>query len=598
MNQVKIDAKTIREHLNGMSKESIVDCFLEVVNQASDQMQEVIVHIVEGCSGKNKAIPGNDAEKHADTAVNEYKPRMSDDLVAEKMSEILKDLDAIDNEELYFEAEGYEDYSQGYWGDNWVWEYSDPLGVGTVIMLFLNFAKDCVNDRKYEQALDIYDRVLELEMCVVNDYDGMYIGIEKLVAEELLQIDLKELALLTLYSDYQVRDKKERAADIYRYFSYPVFANIHVEDMRQVGREALEEENDFWEDWITLLSEKSGDLAARLLKEALLFVKGADGLAEMAKQNAAQHPSLFLEALKEYEINHEYQQMAELGSVAVAMIDKKYRIRSRIALKTAFAEYCLGHENEIKKLWQEAYLSDSNEVNYLRLFMAPDLAKSYAAAGGCLPEGVIKDNNSNYESGELDVNTLRAVTATNLRFLSGEFEKVKKTCVNPAESLGWSGKYIGTGIKLFLLYLYDSEGMNKAVNALAKDVSRMFGFRDNEDFYYLESEGAKGSDAAGMEAAVTTFWTAFQRWKQYFPMSDPEKKKYLSWAENIIDKRTTAIVGGKFRNHYSSVALLIMVLGEVKESWGNKGAKVATKERFRQKFPRHSSFSGALKEFL
>ena len=59
---------------------------------------------------------------------------------------------------------------------------------------------------------------------------------------------MKHLALLTLYADYQVLPAKERARDIYLYFSSSAFTKLHLEEMFHVGREELEETEQFWED--------------------------------------------------------------------------------------------------------------------------------------------------------------------------------------------------------------------------------------------------------------------------------------------------------------------------------------------------------------
>ena len=67
---------------------------------------------------------------------------------------------------------------------------------------------------------------------------------------------MKHLALLTLYADYQVLPAKERARDIYLYFSSSAFTKLHLEEMFHVGREELEETEQFWEDWIDLLKAK------------------------------------------------------------------------------------------------------------------------------------------------------------------------------------------------------------------------------------------------------------------------------------------------------------------------------------------------------
>lgn len=572
----------VEQYADGMSKEKMECCLLDIAKQIPKEKRQIFLEFMQNYRSDDKETSNNVS----------YKPRMSDQLVEEKRKEIMEWMDSIENQDLYLEANGYEDYSDGWHGD-WVWEYYDSMGIGTKIEIAVDFAKDCINDRRYQEALDILDKILDLGVLAGDDWDAMFVDIGQLKEENIIEIDLKKLALMVLYADYQVRDKEKRASDMYRYFNYDIFYNIHVEEMRHIGREELKDEKAFWEDWIELLSSKTGDLEARLLKEAALYAKGADGLADTARKYYVNHPSLYLEALKEYEMNHEYKKMAALGTEAVNRIDKKYKIRSEIALKTSFAEYYLGNEEKMKELWYEVYVSDMREVNFLRLFLEDNMARSFGMKGKDLPKIMQKENVYHNDRQELQENQLHSTTATCLAFLSGEFEKVWKACVNPPKSLGWTGEFIGYGIKIFLLYLYHGESLNKAVNNIADDIARSFGFKENEEFYYLDKElSAKTGGAA------ETFWMAFCRWKKYFTISDHEKSKYLSWVEGIIDKRTNAIVGGQFRNHYISVAMLISALGEVKESMGYQSARQELKARYKKRFPRHSSFNSAINEYI
>jgi hypothetical protein len=50
-------------------------------------------------------------------------------------------------------------------------------------------------------------------------------------------------------------------------------------------------------------------------------------------------------------------------------------------------------------------------------------------------------------------------------------------------------------------------------------------------------------------------------------------KSYVEWLESVINKRIDGIVGGKYRNKYNDVALLVATLGEVKELLGIKMVK-------------------------
>ena len=69
------------------------------------------------------------------------------------------------------------------------------------------------------------------------------------------------------------------------------------------------------------------------------------------------------------------------------------------------------------------------------------------------------------------------------------------------------------------------------------------------------------------------FWNYFQRWKAYFPMEQQERETYLAWAEKIVYSRADAIVSGQHRNHYGQSAQLLAIVGEIKESMGENGAK-------------------------
>lgn len=104
--------------------------------------------------------------------------------------------------------------------------------------------------------------------------------------------------------------------------------------------------------------EKRGDVASRLLQEAVLYCEGIHGLIKIADENANVHPMLYLAAMKEYDKNHEYSQIEAIGHNAVKKIDCNMVIRSKIALKAAFAADYLGHTEEMMSFCWEGFRSD------------------------------------------------------------------------------------------------------------------------------------------------------------------------------------------------------------------------------------------------
>lgn len=74
-------------------------------------------------------------------------------------------------------------------------------------------------------------------MCVWGEDEyADPVDIEMLIEKEIVHTDIKQLALLTLYTDYQVQEADNRAQDIYLYFSLYPFQKLHIEEMFSVGR--------------------------------------------------------------------------------------------------------------------------------------------------------------------------------------------------------------------------------------------------------------------------------------------------------------------------------------------------------------------------
>ena len=162
---------------------------------------------------------------------------------------------------------------------------------------------------------------------------------------------------------------------MYLYFACSTFAKLHMEELFHVGREELKDTEQFWEDWIDLLKEKNGDTEARLLKEAILYYKGIDGLYEMAEKNASVHPSLYLSVMEQYEKGHLYEKIEKVGENALSKIDGNLTIRSKIALRAAFASSCLNHEEKMMHFCWQSFISDSTQKKYIRIFAKEKMAK-------------------------------------------------------------------------------------------------------------------------------------------------------------------------------------------------------------------------------
>lgn len=450
-----------------------------------------------------------------------------------------------------------------------------------------------MDDRRYQEANDLYEWMWSMCVCCDEEFEDA-VDLERLIEERIVHTDMKQLVLLTLYADYQVQEPQNRAQDIYLYFSMYPFQQIHMEEMFHVGRESLTGTEQFWKDWIALLKTKNGAVEARLLQEAVLYKEGIQGLVKVADESCETHPSLYLTAMKEYDRSHAYKQIEEIGEKALNKVAQNLVIRSQIALKAAYASSCLMHTEKEMMFCFEAFRSDSTDKNFLRLFGTKEMATRYGLRGKEVLAARIKGNPEEFvRNEELRQNVLGDYGYNILLFYTGDFEKVKERSKNPKGSLGWSGSFIHYGIRLILLYLYQKPLPSKAAAAIASYV----GFSDDKDLGEVLSFENEMMEE-NRKHKTSMFWNYFQRWKQYFPMEEKERKRYLSWAEQIAHGRADAIVGGQHRNHYGEVAILLAIIAEIKEGMGVQGAKQEIFAEYKRKFPRHSAFQAEMRNYF
>lgn len=568
--------------LDGLTKEKLQKVILDMTDFLSEEQCGRLQGLIE--ESRNQKFEEGQLPVQA---------RMSQELVDEKMKRFEHWKQQIDEGELYLDTEEYEDYSSGYWDADWVTEYYDNQGIGEEIMSAVRFAKDCVDDRRYQEANAIYEWLWGMVVCTDNEYSES-LDIEMLAENKLIHADMKQVALLTLYADYQVLEPEKRAEDLYLYFSYGTFRKLHMEEMFHVGRESLENTEQFWEDWVALLKTKSGDTEGRLLKEAVLYRDGIEGLVQIAEENAAMHPSLYLAAMNEYREAHAYAKIEEIGKRALERMDDSLIVRGEIALKAAFASSCLQHEEDMMWFCRECFRSDSTDKNFLRLFGTEKMAEQYGITGKEALKNRVKGNQGHdRSSSELRKNIIGDYGYDILSFYMGDFENVRAASVNPKGSLGWSTSFIRYGIRLMLLYLYERSLPSKA----AATISAYIGFAEDRDYDDLMDFERKIAEESH-ERQVSIFWNYFQRWKRYFPMEDSKRRAHLTWAEKIVCSRADAIVSGQHRNQYREVAVLLAMTGEIKEDMGEQGAKREIFVEYKRKFPRHSSFQREMKDYF
>lgn len=156
--------------------------------------------------------------------------------------EILKELtdwcEKVEEGEIMLSSSGYEAYGESWWDSDWVTEYEDPMEIGPQLKRYYKEAEQAVYDRDYESASQMYRKLGTLNITTYDEEGGdlTEMGIEDMVSEKLVSLNLKQIAALTLYSIYQAYELPERIRRLYSFFSRRMFKDTGMEALRRMNR--------------------------------------------------------------------------------------------------------------------------------------------------------------------------------------------------------------------------------------------------------------------------------------------------------------------------------------------------------------------------
>ena len=509
----------------------------------------------------------------------------------------MQELERIQRGELeivaYFDEE-YDDWDYEYDRDEY--SYSDPEGVLQIVSGAINLVHRCIDCGNYIIAMELSEKVLELNIEVGGDYceyESDRMSFRELVDAGLVNSEVSGFMINSLYAVYFVKKGNSRLMGMFELFeTAQSISGITLEKVMQAGENELPGFPEFLSDWISFLGGKNGRLPDTLLSEAVSLVDDFEREADAAAKLAKTHPHLYKDVLERYAAYAEDKDLLGHAQEALTIVPPDKVVRGDIALLAAGYALRSGKNKLAEKCWMEALRSDSTPVNLLRLMNESNNYADYRDDVISVCESAKTDRYYSYYSRQLgDENRVSEITYYSLAFFTGQFEKVLKKGLNNKQKLGWSGSFMKPGIALFLLCLYNG-GMNElpvGCDAMRERVVR--------ELQFSTEEYQKGLVRGMAENDVALFSECFQKWKDTEGMKRDTQKKVLKKISTLISDRTAAILGGKYRNHYYDCAAYVAAYGEVLESRGEPGAKRKTLDDYHQAYIRYNAFTGELRKF-
>lgn len=475
--------------------------------------------------------------------------------------------------------------------------FRDPTGVIKDIERAMDLIHSCVDMEAYQEGSELADMLSVVEVSAegdYNDFDGSPLYIHELSSRDLLSCDFKNFVKECLYLTYMGNPLEERGGELLRIMGNFECYDIRLEDILQFGTMDLPDADEFLLKWIDYLGMQKGRGIEALLKEAQGMVQDDTVLIENARKYANEHPDLYEQILRMKLDSGNNDEMLRIGMEALDKVPDSYVIRSGIALLTAEYACKLKDHDIVEKCWVEAFRSDTNVINYLRIrFMTREWGH-YEAEVKLIYEQTYKRTASAnreciYDRNAQRENTLYKNDYCVMLFFDEQFDRVLATGMKEKNALGWSVTFMKQGLALFLLLLFEGrelptglkEMLNRGISACSFELEKY----------------SKGTDESFSGNNSEEFWKMFCQWKKHVQLSESERKKWLERIDKWIALRVAGVMENNRRNYYGECAEYIAAFGEVQESLGVISAKARMLEKYKNEYPRRRSFHQELRTY-
>lgn len=592
--------KAVDQAAAAMSKEQLAEFIHDTArtlpeNQREDFLAEMLLF----AAGKETHICPEPSKADQEAAAD----------FEQKRSFLRTRLERMESGELCLEGSLNPEYDDWYSSAEEEFLYSDPEGILDIIEEACRFVHQCVDCEEYQAACELTGILIGLDIMVGGEYQEYTdepININDLKSYHLGNVDYRTLVIDAARAAYCASALSERADELYITLMNSGRRDITLEMILQGGRE-LPEIDAFLPLWIEHLGRMTGSSAGKLLQEALELADDGEQLLANARKYCGEHPELYEQYLTANQGKTDADSLLAVGTEALEAIEKKYLVRSRIALLTSRTALEQDRPELAETCWLEAFRSDTRVVNYLRLLMeCRDFSNVREAAAQIYRETCSQLRKDSYflpTAGGGRENQLNPTQAYLLAFLGGEFDYVRERAMNATNSLGWSASFMKCGLAAFLLLLTEDGslpqdaaqqgGELKTMKPGAREMLRRIVAAVGFD----KSEYEKGTLRLIEESNEGWFLTCWNRWKRTVPLSREQREALLGWAEGLVTKRVQGIMEGNHRNYYGECAAYIAALGEAREAGGEPNGKQATMAKYMEAYNRRSAFRQVMRGY-
>ena len=213
-------------------------------------------------------------------------------------SRIRENLKSIELQEVTITGILNEEYDDWYDNSDEEFYYEDNSGISAMLEEACDFVHICMDRERYKEGFEVGNQMFAMKMLCDSEYGDEELSLGDMVYHELLNCDLKQVILDTVYCAYHAVTPERRPEALYWIIVNAKRDEITLEAIMQHGDEELPAFEDFLPLWITYLGDKTGHDADRLILEAVGLLNDVPLEVRYAEKYAAIHPGLYLNILE------------------------------------------------------------------------------------------------------------------------------------------------------------------------------------------------------------------------------------------------------------------------------------------------------------
>jgi tetratricopeptide (TPR) repeat protein len=457
------------------------------------------------------------------------------------LTSVRKLCESVENGEYDFSYDYYEGGYGGYWSDDDM--LIDQDGLGEEIEALLKAAICSVNEGRYAEAFQAFDELHSLTIPS-EEYDD--IDISSLFSYEIISLDEYEVQRHYAYAALMVLRNDARVEKLHEIF----INDTDIRDILQVGSAAIPDQSEFSRQWIELLMGKEPRFYEKALIHAVKFSGGINALRDFVEEHGETYQAAYLELMKDYVEEKQFEQAIGIANSGLAKLKPINSNRTKIADFLLEIGQTLEDASLIETAAWEGFCSSVDLSHFIVL--------SRLTAGSSRNRAI--QHLENYKS---------ARDYLTIRFLNGDYGLVWDTLKKDKSTLGWSSSEKGKILPLFIVLLSGSDPEKPCSSKMIKN--SYFNGKHFNDFIQVLGESLN-------------------------ELSDSDYQTYCDWCLEEISGRVEAIVKGQYRKSYYKASALIVSMAETIKSRGDASGAAMFIKRYKEKYPRHTSFHASLRE--